>query len=192
MYSQEQINWLISTLNSTPSDYAVIVALHMCPWRMYGEQSPFTASQYEGNFGRSSSVMSGDIIGDIVNAWKNGTTLSETYSIEVPSVRTSVTAAADFTARGNGEFVCYIGGHWHNYIISHDEKYRDQLMITVNNAGCIARESDMPRLVGTKSEDAFAIMSIDRVNQCINLITIGARMNCRMVLRETLRIAYDN
>lgn len=192
MYSQSQIDWLISTLNSTPSDYAVIIALHMCPWRMYGEESSFTPKYFEGTFGRSSSVMSGDVIGDIVNAWKNGATLSETYTIEVPSVRTSVTATADFTNRGTGEFVCYIGGHWHNYIISHDYAHPDQKMITVNNAGCVARESDMPRLVGTKSEDAFAILSVDRVNKCINIVTVGARMSNRLVERQTLRIEYES
>ena len=192
MYSQAQIDWFISVLNSTPAYYGVIVALHMTPDKMIPYDCDFTSRNFRGkqSFAAGSSTISGDIIADIVNAWISGGTLNEDYTITVTSALTGLTATADFTSRGEGEFICYIGGHWHNDIISHDFKYPTQLMLTVNNAACVARESDMPRLEGSKSEDSFFIISVDRTNKKVNIVSIGARMANDMVKRESIRLSY--
>lgn len=191
MYSQAQIDWLISTLNSTPSDYAVIIALHSMPDRMTPVNCDFTGRDVRTvSYVSPGTAISGDIIADIVNAWINGESLSQTYNITVTSALSSLSASADFTSRGEGEFVCYIGGHFHNYIISHDQAHTDQLSITVNNARCIARESDMPRLEGSKSEDAFAVLSVDRTNKKVKLSTVGARIANDLVVREIYSIGY--
>ena len=178
-YSQAQINWLVNTLNSTPAGYGVIIALHVHPgWMDKEMDNILTSSTAAGTAGAPPSYISsanGWIIEDIVNAWVTGGTLSRTYDYKVVGTfGTGITVNADFTARGAGEFITYISGHWHMSIVSKTHYY-DQASYTVAAAGLYAEtQSDQPRRAGTRSEDHFAALAVDRELKTVKVIQIGA------------------
>lgn len=177
-YSQEQITWLCETLNDTPSDYGVIMAMHSFPAKMSADRNnPWVSSTYSES--TPSDLMDhtndGWIITDIVNAWINGTSIEKTYHYTPQGTWTEIEVDVDFSERGEGEFITYIGGHWHKSIMSSVYDYPDQKMYSVDCSGIQAsRQSDVPKKAGTRSEDCFCALAVDRTKKTVKLFYIGA------------------
>lgn len=111
-YGQDQLDWLIATLNSTPAGYNVIILMHQSDANVVDDGSAFfTAETIGGN-----RIIDGTPIVDIVNAYINKTTLSETYTcvdtVKYPAELFSMTASADFTG-ALGSFANYYMGDSH-------------------------------------------------------------------------------
>ena len=175
-YSQDQINWLIETLNSTPADYGVIVAVHAWAGAMTREaDNILTAPRYNGSPYSPEKLMDGYVIPDIINAWVNGTTLSATYTYTPSGAWTTLNVSADFTSRGAGEFITYIGGHWHMSVLAHCTAYTYQKSYNVDCANAVyGIQSDTPRRIGTRSEDCFCALAVDRDAKTVKVFRVGA------------------
>jgi hypothetical protein len=135
--------------------------------------------------------MNGNPIPDIVNAWINGTTLSQTYSYTFTGAPSDLSVSADFTSRGVGEFITYIGGHWHMNVLGTPTSYTDQMDYHVPSAGLGASlQGDMPRKSGTVSEDSLNVMTIDRDKKTVKVFQIGAHWTKDAVDRQYFKYSY--
>ena len=114
LFSQEQIDWFIQTLNAVPTGYHVVIAMHSVGFAHTIVESNFTHHNDDYSLEMRYPYGWCTVIPDIVNAWKNGTTLTESYEpTEYTDILSTLTVACDFTVRGEGEFVCYLVGHDH-------------------------------------------------------------------------------
>ena len=182
LYSQQQINWLIATLQNTPADYGVIICCHSSVsgggnWSRI--TSPFTSKMKQTDISQGSFVQ-GRIIEDIVNAFILGTSISQTYTLSTTTATfQSLTAIGDFTSRGVGKFICYLGGHFHRSIITESSQYTGQKRYNCDTMGLNDYTSylaDLPRQAGTKSEDSLVIFVYNPTLDAINLVKIGAHV----------------
>lgn len=117
---QNQIDWLISTLNSVPDGYKVIIMMHQ------GEQfvgdakddSAFFASQASpGN-----TIINGTPVVDIVQAYIDKTSISKNYvckdTATYPTSDFSISVNADFSD-AKGSFAHYLSGDAHIDCVGH-------------------------------------------------------------------------
>lgn len=186
-YSQEQIDWFISSLkDATTKDYAVVVVYHSC------EEVGFPTYNYSGfcqeiNY-EMTPLATKPIISDIINAFQGGKQLNDTYAI----ADTTVTVSADFTSEGT--FVCYLCGHQHVDFIGYSKVYPNQLICMVQggviNSSVRTEESahwqsryDTPRVEGTSTADSINVYSIDTTNRLLKVVKIGSTMTDKFVPR---------
>ena len=193
-FSQEQIDWLVQTLASVPSSYHVVVAMHSVG---------FPHLIIDGNFTHKNDTYALEmrypygtctILPDIINAWKNGTTFTGSYApIEYTDILTTLTVDCNFTARGTGDFVCYLVGHDHTDKIMKCAKYEDQIivsLVTSASSDYHVEHSDLPRIKGTKTEDALTVFSVDPDHRLIKLVRVGSNITNELVDRTFIAIPY--
>lgn len=177
-WSQEQVDWFISILDSTPTTYGVIVATHFTPSRIaITLNDPFTSSTMKYQTYNVITMLTNDsatMLPEIVNAWINGASLSKTYDFTVDGSWENITVSADFTNRGTGEFIAWIGGHLHMSLIAAIYGFTDQKVFLINSTSMTAQGGDLPRKVGTRSEDALCALAVDRSNKTVKLFNVGA------------------
>lgn len=194
-FSQEQITWFCNTLASTPSDFGVIIAQHSASSKMQCDLSSDWVSRMTSAAFQPEDLMDHDtdgwIIPQIVDAWINGTSLTKTFGYAVSGSWTSISVDVDFTSRGTGEFITYIGGHWHATILSNVYGYTDQKSFNVE---CLSLENavygDVPRKEGTRSEDCFCALAVDRTKKTVKLFYIGAHFTRNAVNRQYGQYSY--
>ena len=191
-FGQTQIDWLISVLNSTPSDYGVIIAEHTNSSRYmtYDMGEAYTSSTWaRSNY--APTVIDGDPVPDIVNAWINGTSLNKTYAYTFTDAPTALSVSVDFASRGTGEFITYIGGHWHMDVLGHPTDYADQMDYHVPATGLnAATQGDIPRKAGTPSEDSLCVIGIDRTKKTVKIFHVGAHYTKDAVDRQYFKYSY--
>ena len=179
-WSQDQVDWFISVLNSTPSNYGVIIANHFVPTSTAIDKTGiWTSSTMQYNSYSPDTVLDSadkNMMADIVDAWINGTSLSDTYAFNVSGGSWSgITVDADFTDRGNGEFITWIGGHLHMSIKGTIYTYTDQNVYLCDCSSLTAAtQGDTPRRAGTRSEDALCVLAVDRTAKTVKLLRVGA------------------
>lgn len=189
--SQAQVDWLLGVLDNVPTDYTVVVFRH---------SFPDSNTRIDCNFSMYGSVLQGngtacytDLIPDIINAWKNGTALSKTYSPNISDVSGSITINHDFTSRGSGKFACYVVGHSHRDVVSKSATYNDQIVIgfeATSYTNYINNGGDLPRVANEKSHDAITVLSIDATTKLIKMVRVGSNKTVRMVDRTIIAIPY--
>ena len=184
VFSQEQINWFIATLNSTPSNYHVIILTHLASYGDYSEcewvdEWTDRTSRYTTGI-VNQSYIDGNPIGAIVNAWIKGIAINLSWGfIGAASYLTPITANHDFTARGAGIFVGYFHGHYHRDGLCTLVDYPEQHVYrTVGSSAKVQviRRTDLNRTQGTKSEDSFNVCSVDTVNRKLYIVRVGANI----------------
>ena len=197
-YDQAQIDWLIDVLNNTPAGYAIVILQHAQTEANQSIESNFTQTYASYQYGNGSGCYNhASIKGDIVDAWIHGKALTKTYKPEAQysEILPALIVNADFSARGKGEFICYLVGHVHLDIVSQLKEHPDQITICFactaagnwQNAG-----SDLPRVKGDRSEDVVTVVSFDTVGKRINLVRIGSRKTLYMVDRTMTSIPYSS
>lgn len=189
-FSQAQIDWLISTLSSTPSGYTVLVLLHNSP----GRATKNTNIKFNNSVATwyYESTQNG-IITDIVDAWQNGTTLSQAYTCTNANLP-SVTVAADFTSRGNGLFAGFLCGHAHADNVGTITAHPNQNVFTFSATAKGAYQNsddDLPRQDGTKAADCITSLSIDTVNKKVMIARIGSDVSNIFEKREPSVVPYS-
>ena len=114
---QEQINWLINTLNSTPDGYRVIILQHQLERDLEDAKEGSVFHDSETQYMQITSFANAPVK-DIVQAYIKKTTFNGTYTagtvngITYPDDLFTVTVNADFT-NANGEFAHYLSGDTH-------------------------------------------------------------------------------
>ena len=173
-YSQDQIDWLVNTLANTPTDYAVICAVHSYACTVDLKTDDIFTSNHIKTTRSPGTYVDGQIIEDIIEAWVSGTTLERTYNYTQASWG-SLTVSADFVNRGGGEFVAFIGGHWHNSILAESHQYKYKVFhVSSADLNSGASTGDQSRISGTRSEDSFVALAVNRKLKTFNLFAVGA------------------
>ncbi len=205
--SQTQIDWFISALQGAiTAGYDVIVAMHACESGGSFPDKKSTASSasvYDANgnalAGASfyqrfaqwkgmtdlQNVCSGTPIEDIVNAFKNGTSVSKTYTFSDTS--SSISVSASFATAGT--FIAYMVGHVHGDFIGCSSVHPDQTYLAVCSGNpAYGNVGDLQRKAGEFSEDAFNVYVIDQTHRLIKVIRVGANVND--ILEERIMALY--
>src|SRR5699024_8976666 len=164
-YSQDQIDWLETTLQNTPNDYAVVFLNHGTIIEGHDFYS------YEQGW---------DFIPSVIDAWKNGSTYTHDYSNSTYPVL-DTHKDFDFTTRGSGEFICLLAGHVHTFNHLQNDLFNDQNVImaactkTSSSGGQIAAKN-IGQIRGNSDElrNSFNVISIDREHKNIYLTVYGA------------------
>ena len=189
--TQTQIDWLISTLASVPSGNTVVIFRHSFPDANNAVACNFTmkSAALVGN----GTACYTDVVPDIVNAWKNGTSLQKTYAPNVSGISDSLVVDCDFTSRGMGKFAGDIVGHSHKDVVAKCRTYDDQIAIGFEATSYVYYQNafgDLPRVMGEKSQDAITVVSVDPDAKLIKLVRVGSNRTVRMVDRTMLAIEY--
>lgn len=201
-YSQRQINWLITVLNSTPAGYGVIVAFH----------SPETTISKVDGYGKFfqdnvtyNSKQSGNITGvpiaSIIEAFINKTTLSKTFTETDKQGTATITISADFTGReSTAEFICFINGHEHSDRIGYVSGFNTRMLNLNITCGValygpatytnMAGISDCPRGGVGATQDAFNLYAIDRAAKTVRVARIGSNITADLAVRDYMAIPY--
>lgn len=149
-YATEEVNWLISTLNSVPSGYSVIVFMHAIWW---GAGSLSTGSLIPSETGGVQSVLR------LYNNKSSGTVFD--------------TISADFTSANGTALVC-ITGHTHldyshviNSIVCFSSSSDSFAMANI-------RPDNRVHQVGTVTEQVLDVLLFDTQNKTMKTIRIGS------------------
>lgn len=191
-YSNEQIKWLITTLETTPQDFGIIIMKHIpeCKVIINSTNTFQNRSMIESNFPFINGIKNGGTpIADIIDAFKNKDTISKKYYTVYD---TEIIVNADFTKLTNQEFICYMSGHLHTdtvgFLIGHEKQL--DLNITSSNIYCLSDYNDLKRNNNDKSNDAFNVYFIDRNTKKISIIRIGADETINNIKRDSITISY--
>lgn len=192
-FGQSQIDWLIGVLNSTPTDYGVIICEHTNPSRYmaYNMDTAYTSSTWHrSNY--APTAMNGDPVPDIINAWINGTSISQSYAYTYENPPADLSVSADFTSRGAGEFISYFGGHWHQNVLGNVQNHADQMDFHTQACSSIwtTAEGDIPRKKGTMSEDSFCAVAVDRDAKTVKVFQVGAHFTYDATDRQYFKYNY--
>lgn len=191
--SQEQVNFLLSALK-VENEWHVVIVTHYFNTLVRFEENPFTTEYWYGKTFDYTfpNGQSGDVVLDILTAYKNKTAINKTYTYTVDnwqSVLGSVTVDIDF-ATYNGTLVGAFVGHQHCDTFGHLNGIPVIAVASGTTDLAAAFESDTPRINGTKTEDSFNIIAIDTVNKKIKMVKIGADMTYSMNERKYVAINY--
>lgn len=191
---QNQCDWLIEVLKDCEKTRrGVIVASHECdePVEPAGNDKGFCQRFEPHPWGYAKPHC--HIVADVVNAFKKGTALDRTYTVNSGK---KVTVRCAFEKPS--EFICYLNGHRHGDYVGYLPSYPDQLSLGTTCSGCfpegyhnIGEEvSDLPRIPGTVSEDAVNFYVLDRENHTISVIRMGATVNDLFEERIAAKFEY--
>ena len=196
--SQEQSDWFVYTLRTTPNGYGVIVAKHAPDGRRGEDKNPFNSPYLKGKAHQQTrQIFNGaeytTFFADIVQAFIDKGTLSKTIQQVAGSITGSVTISADFTATTNCEFICYVTGHTHADGINFLADYPKQLDLNINcNNTHYQHYSNLQLIAGSPYEDAINVYSVDRNNGLIHVVRIGGEYSADGDRRDMLTINYRN
>lgn len=192
-YSQTQLTWLADTLQNIPQGYHLVIAMHSfcyetetveCAWSQPNKQiKPSPKTPYFG----------ADILPDMLQAWIHGEKLCKTYAPQDSGLFPTLSVECDFTARGRGEFVCYLIGHHHMDIIARSKTYPNQKIVclaSTANDTWQNYECDLPRAEGTKAEDLLTVFSLCPQKRQIRLVRVGSNVTMDMTDRTYTAILY--
>lgn len=153
--SQDQMNWIANTaLLTTPADYHVV---------MYGHAFLVEDTDVDAN----EKIFNNGILGNIIDAWKRGTTYSGTSNI--PDFKINI--VTDYTKRGAGQFVGYFCGHEHTETMYDFHGFK---VVKLLHSLCLPGPKNEVRNAESLTEDANSLISIDTTNRAVNIIGFGA------------------
>jgi len=153
IFSGTQLNWIASTLLSTPQDYSVISFMH-CPPLGFDGNLPYAKYQNINH----------DLMLGLYRAFING----ESYSEIGASTDYPAAVTADFSSHGKGNFVGIVAGHEHH----------DLAPQVKNGIRVIERTCNLGfgtgRTIGYVSEDAFDVIEVDSTKNHVKFNRFGA------------------
>jgi 3',5'-cyclic AMP phosphodiesterase CpdA len=193
VYSQSQVSWFIDLLQNTPVDYGVLVVVHHNPTTIT-DYMVVNENWISPGTWNPQNLINGNIIPDIIEAFRTGTAINQTYTFSGDAAYLgTITANTSFVARGVGEFIAYIFGHHHKDGIGTFTTYPNQNWIAVTCGTVDAQQTqfdDIPRVANTKTEDAFNLISIDREERKIRVVRIGSNFTKNLTERKYITINY--
>lgn len=203
--SKGQAQWFCGVLNSTPSDYGIIIAMHnpFSPLADCVTTAKFNDPAWVGGFG-AQRLFSTDIWADIVNAWVNK---SSNYHCSMVCTGDAsylnvngeyYSFDYDFSSRNDtAKFICFIGGHVHRDCVWKHRNYGYQYQITpicantVNYAQCPSADIRRTPTDGP-SKDSLTAIGYDYDNQAIRLVKLGVNVTEKMTPRDYELIAITD
>lgn len=204
--SQKQINWLISTLASTPANYGVLIAYHRSCGGVVKDDNYSKFWQVSSTSGYSPNTwaltgITGNPILDIIDAFIAKSTLTSSFTQSITSNTTqTITISADFTSLNSGvEFIAHVFGHHHRDTIGYYNSTQKQLVLCVCQTTAAyssvytswANPSDLPRFGGGKEQDAVNVYTIDRNAKSVRVAKFGSTLSSETLeQRDCMVIPY--
>ena len=112
--------------------------------------------------------------------------LQKTYTPNDANLPT-ITVSADFTSRGAGKFTTYLLGHAHRDYNGFLTSWTNQNIIafpSMSNDRYQNDGSDLPRVIGTKTEDAITVVSVDVANNKVKMTRVGSNITFDFIERK--------
>lgn len=198
--SQEQTDWFINSLLTTPAGYGVIVAKHAPDGLIGHDRNPFNSPFKDGEntqqtFQYRDGVVYTAFFADIVQAFMDKSSINYTIQQSAASYQNTLNVVANFAnTNSNVEFICYISGHVHADNITHLESHPKQLELNINCDNTIIdnQRSETLLIEGTSFEDAINVYGIDRNRGLIHVLRIGANYSGNGDRKDMLTISYKS
>ena len=179
-YRQDEIDWLCSTLNSTPSDYAVFILTHEPD--SLGNKTDSWQSR------RLANKQYYNLISSIVTAYKNRTTVNVSIT-QTDGVVGTITANYDFSS-ANGNFAAFLNGHTHDDFVGKD--YSNNL--NVLNKCCdnmmYQSGSSIFHIINSYSENTINVVTVNTTTRKITVFRIGAKYSADGDFRNVITLDY--
>lgn len=196
-FSQEQCEWFVSSLASTPANYGVMVMFHAPEAKPDKDNSHPAFYQDILNYTGYQSGLSGNVFRAIIDTFVEKGSATITYT----SKNTSISVSADFTGVANGvEFIAFVNGHLHADIIGYVADARNlQLNLNVCTGNAAygptsytgnANLSDLPRGCTGSTQDCFNIYVIDRATKTVRIARVGSNITGNLTERKYMVIPY--
>lgn len=199
-FSQEQIDWFIEALRTTPNGYGVIVAKHQPEAINKVWDNPFNSNlakegirQQTHIYEMDKTTKNFDAIAIIAQAFIDKTVINKRLWQPTFSANDgNLIISADFRERAaNAEFVCYCSGHTHLDVVARLRDYPDQLELTVGADNThYTNGSDILQEEGGKSMMLANVYNIDRNRGYIYIVRIGADFSNTAQHRSFTAINY--
>lgn len=205
-YSPAQIQFLIDTLSSTPSGYAVIVASHFLPTSSTGYEGSMLDMEWNERQQGASAISVGftqasaftdniNPVVDILAAFKAKESLNKTYTYRIQSLQEhygSVTVNTDFSQSG-ATLALVLNGHEHIDQIF-DFPSHNNLTVVGMAGGLIATNTDSKttlfREYNGKSQDALNVYCLRPELRRVYIVRIGADFRGDYKEQKTTYIDY--
>lgn len=199
---QEQAQWFLDTLCSTPQDYTVVLLAHGCITSQEVAQSQLKFSQYVP-VADTLSLMQSEFLGDAIKAFIDGNNFSmnvimrdsASYLNTQGGGTYAYSVSKDFSQKNSGvKFLCAVTGHAHRDLIYKDATrgiydIKPTTANTVNYAQMAS--SDIKRT----SEDGYAKDSLTSISfhddNSVSLVKIGANVTTEMTYRDIEKVSFD-
>ena len=196
--SQEQTDWFINSLLTTPQGYGVIVAKHAPDGLIGHDKNPFNSRFKDGeNTQQTYQYKDGAVytsfFADIVQAFVDRTSINHVVTQSAASYQGSLSVVADFSAiASDTEFISFVSGHVHADNISGLETHPKLLELNINCDNTIAdnQRSEMLLVEGTTFEDVINVYCIDRNHGEVHVLRIGADYDGVGNKKDVLTIQY--
>ena len=199
--TEEQLNWLVATIKSTPAGYGIVMLEHAPQTVLSKDSAHVTFWQNDRLYNGTHNEVSGGVpIYDIIDAFIARTSMNKTYTqTGEPS---SFTVSADFSDVDTSiEFIAHLTGHFHQDSICYvPGTAQKQLMLNVTctnalqgytgNYAYLADICDVTRNKNDQTQDAFNIYVIDRDAKMVKVVRIGSNLTPGMVERQYMEIPY--
>lgn len=189
LYSQEQIDWLIETLQNTTSDYGVVIMSHM-PLSMF----KYNDNEFVINSLRNTIALDYDIFTrlsnkyffqSIIDTFVNGGQCIVSSDQETPDGENHpISVSTTFT--GSGKFVCNICGHLHNggngYIVDSNDNITNYRVIIcpTASAGDTANSGWIGRATEGKLQDCLDSIIYNFDLDKLYLVRFGSTINSNL------------
>lgn len=208
-FTQDQINWFITVLKSTPQDYGILCVLHS-PEAYPNDEVSIKAIEGKTDFFLDGTPtfwgtpvgINGTPLRDIIDAFISRTTISKTITQTVGSSTDEIIISGDFSTGVNTgvEFIAWVCGHEHLDLIGlYRSTTNNQVVLNMTCGICyygsssypyLCNASDTPRGPFGVPQDAINVYAIDRTNKQIRIARVGANMTEKLTLREAMVISY--
>ena len=198
---QDQIDFLVDTLASTPSGYGVIIGFHFPLVRKellvsndWGFLNKKPSSQWAHTLVFAQAIL------DIVDAYIGRTSFDISYTnIDDGKMNegsgTSVSKTGNFS-NAQGEFVCYMTGHTHQDRVAYfANTTHKQLCVNITcTANCDFQTSgdDLPRKGDGVCANAFNIYAVDMTAKKVQVLRVGSDMNDECISRKMISVDYTD
>lgn len=204
-FGEEQMNWFVSALLSTPSNYGVVVCCHIPASRGYNTMCHDFKFCTNSWFHTNSSSMIGiapDVLGIICDAFNKG----ESGSVKVignngfqymntktdGDISYAYQIDYDFTTKNSGaKFMLFACGHTH-YDAIYKNAYNHYVVSPTYTTATTRQEtdSDVPRSSDNKNiaRDALTVFAFDTINNKVILTRVGTTATSDGYLRDLERI----
>lgn len=184
VYSQAQINWLITLLKNTPSHYYIVMVHHqaLAYTRDVITEGDFISKKwYNGKNIYSQCKTYGDLtmIPQILDAYLSKKSINKSFKCGDKN-NTMISVNEDFSNNNPAKFLFHLGGHLHWDDCEYHPNYNNQLMLYVSSCrgGIYGTGSgqECGDLTRTDTDGNFCInkITVDFENNKINIDRIGA------------------
>ena len=166
--SQEQAEWFVNTLNSTPVGYGVIVAKH--------EVDNTSCTSLDENFrnrldkrtlGESTEFNLRGVVDKFISR--------SSGSVQVT---TDVAVNVNFTSVDSSiEFLAWLIGHGHNdFVGKYGDTENTQLVLAVDCTSAVQSGTDLYRDIDGTMQDSFNVIAVNRTSHHIKVMKVGSNV----------------